>query len=338
MPRLPTQPKSKPGAPIIPLRSGFFALPFSSSASPSSDNLYIFARLHHAEESDASNQLFVTSLPLGTTSVALTKVFSALYPSNPPTSVLLLPSLSQPTLHSSAAAPPAPIDPLFPAPNPSHSPSAILTFSSPPSLPPPSKRILFPTPSLSYLAASADAYDAARPHNSTIIAHSDSWMSAYDARKIAASASSLPEFTPAPAAKKAKKPSKNAPVAPLPGSAAYALAAHAAQQALAADRTRNPDAVVEEEWTTVSRGGRHGKSLLPTGTKESVLGYGGVQVGVAKRREVVEGEEPPETKVIVGEGFYRFKKEEGRRAGAFRRLSGSRRTLELTVSTLCMQN
>ena len=132
MPRLPTQPKSKPGAPIIPLRSGFFALPFSSSASPSSDNLYIFARLHHAEESDASNQLFVTSLPLGTTSVALTKVFSALYPSNPPTSVLLLPSLSQPTLHSSAAAPPAPIDPLFPAPNPSHSPSAILTFSSPP--------------------------------------------------------------------------------------------------------------------------------------------------------------------------------------------------------------
>lgn len=114
---------------------------------------------------------------------------------------------------------------------------------------------------------------------------------------------------------------------PLPGSAAAALAAHSAAVRAAADRTTNPDEVQEGEWTLVSRGGKHGQSLLPTGATPGLLGYGAVTVGVArkggKRRagadeEKEDGEgEVGEVKKIVGDGFYRFTREDGRKKGAF---------------------
>ncbi|KAL8281513.1 hypothetical protein RQP46_006197 [Phenoliferia psychrophenolica] len=134
------------------------------------------------------------------------------------------------------------------------------------------------------------------------------------------SSSSSSSQTPSKSSLKKKGAGKD--VGPVPGSAAFALAAHSAAQLASQDRSLNPDEVVENEWTLVSRGGKHGQSLLPAGAVPTLLGYGAVTVGVArkggkKRSSTVRDEEDgvgdQGIKKIVGDGFYRFTKEDGRR-------------------------
>lgn len=147
-----------------------------------------------------------------------------------------------------------------------------------------------------------------------------------------------PTYTPQSTSKKAnennKKSKKNKlkDVGPLPGSAAAALAAHAAAVKKSKDRSINPDQEDEGEWTLVTRGGKHGQSLIPAGATANQSGYGGVTVGVAARtrgREASDDEEDgddddreekekklKEIKKIVGDGFYRFTKEDKRKQGS----------------------
>lgn len=354
MARLSTQPAT---AQATALRSGFFALPFDSAT------VHLYARVHSAQTEDeedasqaeagGSKALFVTGLPLGATEKSLKVAFKQLYSGNKITTVQLLPSTaSTPSLSllsrelaSASASTSATVEPLFtpalvpPALPPA--PSAIISFTSAPSLPPapyPSSLPLSLPSAPSYLITSAATHSLARPHPSTIIAHSDTWMSAFDARRAAtipahyvpAAPVELTATQKKKAKAKAAKAGKNAP--PAPGSAAAALAAHQAQLLKARDRTHNPDEVDEGEWTLVTSGGRHGKSLLPTGVAPSLTGYGeGRTVKVAKgdkkgRREDAgsdeEGEEGDKmdqgVKKIVGDGFYSFVKNQQRRDGQSR--------------------
>jgi hypothetical protein len=340
MPRLSTQPaKAVQHLPVVPLRSGFFALPFTL---PGAATVYLAARVHHGGAEDegsegrspaGTTQLFVTPLPLQTTEDEVKSAFERIY-SKEVSHVRLLPAtVAQPTMYDIASSSTSTILPLFPSSDGStlqSSCSAVVTFSTPTPLPPlASTSMSWPQAApASYLAATQARHDLARPHLSTVIAHSDSWMNAFDAKKIAAAAAQalVPVTASSKAAAKVKaaktkngKGKKGANLPPAPGSAAAALAAHSAAVALAADRTRNVDAVEEEEWTMVSRGGKHGQSLLPAGAVPSLIGYGAVTVGVARKKApgapVVEAGGEGEHSVIVGEGFYRFKKEEGRRAG-----------------------
>lgn len=110
---------------------------------------------------------------------------------------------------------------------------------------------------------------------------------------------------------------------------------HSAEQAKQRSRAHNPDEVDEGEWTLVAGGGKHGKSLLPTGVTPSIMGYGeGRTVKVAKggkkgrgildededgSGEEGEGREKMDqgVKKIVGDGFYSFVKNQQRRDGSF---------------------
>ncbi|GAA5927473.1 hypothetical protein JCM10213_003480 [Rhodosporidiobolus nylandii] len=354
MARLSTQPET---AKVVALRSGFYALPLNAGQT------HLFVRLHNSasagEDSDASDvegaqgaagsskQLFVTGLPYGASEkgikAALNKVWGGedgavkvkkveLLPAPPATGsvyTLYQQQLAAASVLGEGSAPA--IAPLFdfsdgaststaaPAPT-----SAIVTFSSAPSLPP--APYLASTPlnlpaQPSFLASSAARYAFARPHRSLVTAHVDEWMRAFDARKLAEAPAAYTAPETAAAAKKAKKGKKGkavADVGPLPGSAAEALARHTALQAQLADRNFNPDEAVEDEWQTVTRGGKHGKSLLPTGVAPTLTGYGGVNVKVAgKKRGRASQEEEPKNdagiKKIVGEGFYRFNKADSRK-------------------------
>ncbi|ORY80681.1 hypothetical protein BCR35DRAFT_352451 [Leucosporidium creatinivorum] len=351
MGKLSTQPAT---AVVVPLRSGFFALPFDSATQ------YLYARVHTGgadeEDEDASStsssskKLFVTGLPLGSTEKSLKSTFKQLYPSNKITLVELLPSSQDSSRANSllsrellaAASTSSNIDPLFPTDSvPSYTPSssALITFTSTPSLPPASYASSTPlslASAPSFLSLSLSTHSLARPHPSSIIAHSDTWMTAYDQRKLASVPVHYVPTTTAPIKltatqrKKAAKAAKAAGSAPVPGSAAYALAQHQAEQARQKDRSHNPDEVEEGEWTLVTGGGKHGKSLLPTGVTPSIMGYGeGRTVKVAKggkkgRGLLEEDDEDGEegegaekmdqgVKKIVGDGFYSFVKNQQRR-------------------------
>ena len=85
------------------------------------------------------------------------------------------------------------------------------------------------------------------------------------------------------------------------------------------DRDHNPDEIQDGEWTLVTGGGKHGKSLLPEGVVPNLEGYGGVTVKVATKKRGKQSEQEEELnrdagiKKIVGEGFYRFNKADSRR-------------------------
>lgn len=315
MARLSTQPSKRA---VTVLRSRFVALPVGAHD-------FVFARTHDADE--AGLTLFVTGLPLGSTPKSIKKTFA---PFGSVGSVSLLPAVSDgPTSlaqqQAALASSDSTVPPLFQSDSVStpSAPSALVVFTSPPSFPPTTKSIapLPAAPKLaSFLTTSATAHSHARPHLSVVIAHSDAWMNAHDLRQAALVPTS---YTPAPLKSAASKKKAAKDVGPVPGSAAYALAAHSAAQVAAADRTTNPDEVQEGEWTLVSRGGKHGQSLLPAGATPTLLGYGAVTVGVARkggkrRAETARDDEDDGEqgiKKIVGEGFYRFTKEDGRRKG-----------------------
>ncbi|POY76085.1 hypothetical protein BMF94_0808 [Rhodotorula taiwanensis] len=350
MGRLPTQPDM---AQVIPLRSGFYALPLNNSKT------HLFARLHHghtddlAQDDDATEgatgttkQLFVTALPAGVSEKGLKAAFGKVFGDD--NKVKSVRFLANGTAHSYSTLlekdlltsqvqdgdeVPAPLfDPsqasaststAAPAPQ-----SAILTFASAPSLPPPSYPASTPLTlpvAPAYLAVSAARHALARPHRSVVIAHVDEWMRAYDARKLAAApATYSAEAAAAEAAAEAKRAKKQkgrkgkaVDVGPLPGSAAEALAKHAAARARYNDASFNPDEAEEGEWQTVSRGGRHGKSLLPTGVVPTVSGYGGVTVKVAgkKRGRLADAETPKldaGVRKIVGDSFYAHSRAQAR--------------------------
>ncbi|GAA5845933.1 hypothetical protein JCM3766R1_000864 [Sporobolomyces carnicolor] len=349
MPKLPTQPTH---AQVIPLRSGFYALPFSDGRN------FLFARIHHQQEDEDDNdepsetrhKLFVTGMPLGMTDKGLKQTLSKVWESNSKIkSVELLPStnhangphgpLALLTKELTAAQHAVPIQgitvsPLFspshPLVPPSSASSAIVTFGSTPSLPPPSYPSATPVSIAaqpSFLKTSSLKHHLARPHRSLVIAHVDTWMQAYDARKLASAPASysadvaIAEREQAALAAKSKKGKKKAAatdVGPLPGSAAAALARHAEEQRKRNDRDHNPDEVQDGEWTLVTGGGKHGKSLLPTGVVPTLEGYGGVSVKVArkKRGKATPAEDEAHDqgiKKIVGDGFYRFNKADSRR-------------------------
>ncbi|GAA6003420.1 hypothetical protein JCM10207_000326 [Rhodosporidiobolus poonsookiae] len=342
MARLSTQPDT---AKALPLRSGFYALPLASSS------LHLFVRLHKANAADeddtegaaGSHQLFVTGLPLGASAKGVKSAMGKIWGEEVKVkSVELLPappvagavfSLYQQQLAVATAAvasgddasSPSPLLDLSAASSSSSIPpphSALVTFSSSPALPPPpypaSTPLTLPS-AQPFLAASAARHALARPHRSAVIAHADEWMRAYDQRKIASAPIGYLAPDEAQAGgKKAKKGKKSKDVGPLPGSAAAALASYHAQRAKLQDKGFNPDEADEGEWTTVQRGGRHGKSLLPAGVVPTLSGYGGVNVKVAGKKrgrveEEDEGRNDAGIKKIVGEGFYRFNKAEGRR-------------------------
>lgn len=349
MARLTTQPVAAPGAytATVPLRSGFYAVPFSlSTKSVAGTPLWVFIRNHPSEGGDGdklepeeamnTSKLFATGLPYGTTVKSLKTTFAKLFPINKIEAAELIDNNTGTTslyLQEIASASNTDVAPLLASSSTSANPipagstsSAILTFRDRIVLPPTYPATpTWTTPALSsYLATASALYRLARPHLSTIIAHSDSWMTAFDARKVKATADALATsiitheiIVPAkPTGKKEKNGKKTKSSVPLPGSAAHALAAHTSALALAADRTINPDDVVEENWTMVSRGGKHGKSLLPAGSKIGLQGYGGAKVGVARVRKLDEDKLDGEVKMIVGEGFYRFRKDERRRGGS----------------------
>lgn len=350
MARLSTQPES---VKAVPLRSGFYALPLNHGKT------HLFARLHHGaalegqdEGAESGKQLFVTGLPVGVSEKGLKAALGKVWGDSPKVKeVRLLPAAStrgHTTLYEKeiAAAQAAEgagapeIAPLFDPSEASTSTaippphSAIVTFASTPSLPPPAYPSTTPLTlpaAPSFLAVSADRHSRARPHRSVVIAHVDDWMRAYDLRKAAAAPASYdPEAARAAAeeakGKKAKKGKKGkaVDVGPLPGSAAEALAKYQAEMARKNDAAFNPDAEDDGEWQTVARGGKHGKSLLPTNVVPTLTGYGGVNVKVAgKKRGKAAAEEPMNmdagVKKIVGDGFYSFNRAEGRKRGAIAR-------------------
>lgn len=335
MAKLRTQPAQ---AKVTSLRSGFYCLPLAN-------DVHLYARLHHGQDLDepstsappSTNSLFITSLPLGASNKSITKLVSAVYPDLSVRRVeLLAPTGSVDSLLAreliTAAVDGSKISPLFETEHalkgdfkvPSR--SCIVEFDGTPALPPPaySSALGFPLAlATSALAASLARHALARPHPSSITAHADSWMQQFDQRKIATVDASRPTPLAAAAAVMSKTAAKKLarqklkePAAPLPGSAGHALALHAAAQAKAKDRSVNPDEVDEEGWTLVTGGGKHGKSVLPEGVLANVGGYGGVSVKVAgKTGKGSQAEADAGIKQIVGDGFYRFKKEEGRRAG-----------------------
>lgn len=368
MVKITTQPPKASTSNSIPLRSGFFSIKFksispnsSTSTNSKSGELYINARIHTSvnnlngveevelgegvdeqDEEDEGKKLFITSLPLNTTEEVIKKAFTKLYPSNKVINIqLILPTNNSiNSIQSQSFESDSTIQPLFISTFPIHpSPvSAIIQFKNPPSLTAPFPLISWPfsaTTSPSFINLSNSIHQFARPNLSTIIAHSDSWMSSLDRKKIqaakelailSASFSTKSIANSKPNKKSNNKNNNSKSSTPLPGSAAFALSAHLASVARGKDRTINPDAIVEEDWTLVSRGGKHGKSLLPIGAKAGISGYGGVNVKVARRvklgEEKVIGEEGVEeeeekVKGIVGPGFYSFSKADTRRAGKF---------------------
>ncbi|GAA5944151.1 uncharacterized protein JCM15063_000162 [Sporobolomyces koalae] len=355
MAKLATQPET---AVTIPLRSGFFALPFNQGQS------HLFARIHHqqqlADDEDenledeagqgSANQLFVTGVPLGMTEKGLKQTLAKVFEPTKVKQVSFLPSsnasqgvLSLLTKEVTAAKHAVAfqgitVSPLFDDSSsststsaPASASSAIVTFSSAPALPPPAypaTTTLVIAVQPSFLSTSAQRHALARPHRSTVIAHVDTWMNAYDARKLAAAPASYSadvaiaqrEQLEQAANKKNKKgkKGKTTDVGPLPGSAAEALARHAEEQRKRFDQDHNPDEVQDGEWTLVTGGGKHGKSLLPTGISPTVDGYGGVTVKVAKKKRgkstpLEEEANDQGIKKIVGDGFYRFNKADSRR-------------------------
>jgi len=356
MPRLPTQPEST--API-PLRSGFYALPFNVGS------YHLFTRLHSSISDDeqtttttgggGTSQLYVTGIPLGMTEKGIKQTLLKVWDNSKIKQVEILPSststgssgvLSLYTKEVMAAQHGVPyqgitISPLFdptslPPPLPTSSSSAIITFTSPPTFPPPpypSTTTLSIASQPSFLVSSSIRYQTARPHRSIALAHIDTWMQTYDQRKLSSapasySADLLIASREAEAlAKKSKKGGKKGKLAtdvgPLPGSAAEALARHAEEQRRKMDRDHNPDEVQDGEWTLVTGGGKHGKSLLPEGAVPNVEGYGGVTVKVATKKRGKQSEADEELnkdagiKKIVGEGFYRFNKADSRRKSKF---------------------
>lgn len=309
------------------------------------------------EVEENKNKLFLTNLPLNSTEEILIKAFNKLFTGiNKVLSVkLILPlnnsinSIKNQIFDSTTCnSNSIPIQPLFNSPLPTsslNSPiSAILTFQSLPSLTSSFPLISWPFPSSSststpsYLKLSKQLYNLARPNLSTIIAHSDSWMSnldrkklnkALEIKKLSDSLSTKPLQPSKSSIKKSNnnnnKSKKSTTGPPQPGSAAYALSSHLSNVAKSKDRTINPDELIENDWTFVSRGGKHGKSLLPSDTiANSISGYGGINVKVSRRPKLGEeamgvkgtGEEEV-VKGIVGEGFYSFSKADSRRAGMF---------------------
>ncbi|GAA5820105.1 hypothetical protein JCM10212_000444 [Sporobolomyces blumeae] len=379
MPRLSTQPET---VSAIPLRSGFFALPFNHGQT------HLFARVHASaldqdplgsddddEAEDAGSkgdkgkerQLFVTGVPVGMTEKGLRTTLSRVWDDaarSKVTKVEMLPSsgggggvptlvdkevlsarhgvamhgiqvhpLFDPSLSSSSSAPSSSTGSTL-AP----SRSAIVTFSTSPRFPPapyPSSTSTSIASYPSFLTSSRSTHSLARPPRSLVVAHVDSWMNQFDARKLAAapaqySADVLIAQREADRARLEKdKKNKNkrkgkatvTDVGPVPGSAAEALARHAEEQRRRNDKDYNPDEVQDGEWTLVTGGGKHGKSILPEGVVPNVEGYGGVTVKVARAKR---GKKPGEgeddginrdagIKKIVGEGFYRFNKADSRR-------------------------
>ncbi|GAA5913375.1 uncharacterized protein JCM6883_003057 [Sporobolomyces salmoneus] len=360
MPKLPTQPEN---ARAIPLRSGFYALPFNQGKN------FLFTRLHQQNqeeeedeavetgEEEGQHKVFVTGIPLGMSEKGLKQTLNKVWESDKIKSIQLLPTsnqmnngphgpLSLLTKELTAAQHAIPIQgitisPLF-SPNstpstPSSSSSAIVSFSSPPTLPPPSypsSTSLTIASQPSYLSISSQLHSLSRPHRSLVIAHVDTWMQSYDSRKLASAPSSYSadvliaereqQAAAQSALSKKKKRGKKATVdvGPLPGSAAAALARHAEEQKKRFDKSHNPDEVQDGEWTLVTGGGKHGKSLLPTGVEPTVEGYGGVTVKVARKKrgkttttegEGEEGGNDQGIRKIVGDGFYRFNQADSRR-------------------------
>lgn len=330
MARLSTQPSTSNST---PLRSGFFAVPFKATGDggKSQEEIFVYLRLHgggdargdedEEEQGGAAEKLFVTSLPARTTVQVLQKVFSKLFTSNIITDIQLLDPLDTSYTSLSQQSFESAVLPLFSPSSSTSSPiSAIISFRDKPTLPPPNSSSIswpFPAPK-SFLSVSAARYSAARPHLSTIIAHSDSWMSSHDRKRLAAISLANESLLQQPLSKKAKvaKGKKGALLPPAPGSAAAALAAHLVHVAQSKDRTRNPDAVVEEDWTLVSRGGKHGKSLLPAGAVPTLTGYGGSKnVPIMKKRKLGDDAEIGDREMKPLEGFYSFTKADTRRAG-----------------------
>ncbi|BGP37563.1 hypothetical protein JCM10449v2_001480 [Rhodotorula kratochvilovae] len=342
MARLSTQPASTQQARAIPLRSGFVALPLAGG------KVHLFARVHLASEGDDAAQgtgaeLFVTGFPAGTSAKGLRAALGRVWDGGakvrevrllPPseedgkTTTLLAAELAAQT-HQEDYTPLLLPSALSALPPPA-STSALVAFASPPAFPPQPYDALTPLtlpPAPSFLSAARARHTLARPHRSSVIAHADAWMAAFDKRRAAdrpvgysAERAQAEREAAARAAKKAAKLArrggKGAAAAEIkPGSAAEALAAHAALRAKLADPSFNPDALDEGEWTTVQRGGRHGKSLLPAGVEATVQGYGGTSVKVARKKRAGAQEENKDAgiKKIVGEGFYRFNQAEGRR-------------------------
>lgn len=368
MPRLSTQPAV---ASAVSLRSGFYALPLSNG------KLHVAVRAlstasaedehEHGGGGFAADQtrLFATSLPIEATQQAVKRLLSKVLPRNTVTDVDLVASaettssdtlLAKDRLVSSVKEA---ITPLFPPatqtlPAVTPSPSAIVSFDSPVTVPPEpyqaSTAFHTSTPT-SYLSRSRARHSLARPHRSTTIAHADSWMNEFDARRRQAASSAHAAIDTAiqdathlslKQRKKLKRAARaQAQSGPTPGSAAAALAAYAALQAKLADQEHNPDEPDEEGWTLVTSGGRHGKSSLPEGAEASVTGYGATTFQVAKPnklgrprddsdQEAVSGDEGPAegsprkkpkaqyesgVRKTVGSGFYRFTKQAERRQG-----------------------
>ena len=383
MARLSTQPAQQPQARPIALRSGFYALPLSAG------KVHLFARVHHhddpTDDDEAAapgTQLFVTGFPHGATAKGLKAALGKVWGDEAAVKVREVRMLPPPEADGEGAAVVGVLQkelaaaesdaeeaylPLF---DPSavanstlssSSTSAIATFSSAPTFPPPpydaSTPLTLPA-APSFLSAARARHTLARPPRSLVTSHVDAWMRTFDARRAA----SLPVGYSAEraqaqreqAAREAKKLAKQARRTgkagaqaalgdkPKEGSAAEALARHAALQARMADPSYNPDELDEGEWTTVSRGGKHGRSLLPTGVEPTVQGYGGVSVKVAgKKRGATKGDEDLRRdagiKKIVGEGFYRFNKADSRRKGASPlSLSLSRLALSRALTLTCV--
>ncbi|GAA6001858.1 uncharacterized protein JCM10292_005942 [Rhodotorula paludigena] len=359
MTRLPTQPELtqavalRSGFYALPLSNGKTHLFARAHHAVSDDSTASGAA---AAGSSSSKQLFVTGLPLGISEKGLRTALGKVWSEVKVKEVRFLETgaagedetvtvLEQERLRAAAAdegegdeEDVAPL--LLPealassASSSSTAPtSAIVTFSSTPALPPaayPSSTPLTLPVAPSFLSVSRTRHALARPPRSVVTAHVDDWMRAFDAQKLAAAP---PRYSAEVAAaekaarekedkkRRNKKGAKRGEVdvGPVPGSAAEALAKHAAYQARMRDPDFNPDEEVEGEWQTVSRGGKHGKSLLPTGVTPTVTGYGGVTVKVAGKKRGRASEQDDELnrdagiKKIVGEGFYRFNQAEGRR-------------------------
>ncbi|KAK4050060.1 hypothetical protein OIO90_005250 [Microbotryomycetes sp. JL221] len=232
--------------------------------------------------------------------------------------------------------------------------SCIVTFETSIAWPPssyssslalPSRKQLQSEPS--YLTVSARRHNLGRPHSLIITAHTDTWMNGFDKRKLPNKndrnlAEAVGETASMMTARQKKQQRKATAQqqATAPGSAAAALAAYAATQAKLADKNHNPDEPEEEGWTLVTRGGKHGKSMLPAGAVPSLSGYGATtfrvgKASVVKRpgvesdasdddeddnrdhgsRELKKGKAKYESGVrkTVGSGFYRVTKQAERK-------------------------
>jgi hypothetical protein len=355
MPKLPTQPEN---AQVIPLRSGFYALPFNNGSD------YLFTRLHQQSneleedeegQSAGGERLFITGIPLGMTEKGLKQTLNKVWTTDD-FKIKSIESLASPnatklnggphgvlsllTKEVTSAQHSTTVTPLFSPeqtsslPSFSSSSSAVITFASsskwllPPSPYPASTSLVISSKSSpSFVSISSLKHSIARPHRSLVTAHVDTWMQAYDSRKLASAPAAysadvlIAERELALAQSKTKKGkkklAKQTDVGPLPGSAAAALARHAEEQRKKFDKDHNPDEVQDGEWTLVTGGGKHGKSLLPTDVKPTLEGYGGTTVKVARKKRGKKSEEPEVLdqgiKKIVGEGFYRFNKADSRR-------------------------